>query len=928
MRIVLFTLFLAFSTFLFGQGNMLTLTNGANEYVSLGSTGYRNYGGSAANPLTIEFWFLEDAANAELLGLSNGNLTFEIVSGNLEITAVNGGSSQTISEAVNGAFWHHVSFRFGAINASDNYMVLYFDNVRTDSVTISFDPDLNSGQWYLGALSTTTSVGCSASFDELRFWKGTRSVEDVLWATYDTLELGFEDTTGLVGYFNFQALNVNSLTDSSVASTAADVSTAGTASIVKTTAPCPYYTINGGDLKSDTSYAANQGAPTIPNDYVKLWLLYWHDAIEPGDDFEVGGLTIEFDTVASGTQTSQWSSSLRTRGNFTPATIPTVGEVTIRGSNHILDEALIVTRSIVIRSRPGNCPNCGKGQVTIQSDGRLVFQGKSITFNDAEFNIEGSMEVTSSDHTFKIQNSTVNIRQGGLFFSEASGTNDWQMNGSTLNVEYGGGISVTAAGASVISGNPTRTMTTEFDASQDGWRHFSSPNKAANADWTDYTDDLTLNFNGNSTDNVFYWDASEDASGVAKGWTAVSASSDTTWNRGYVVYEENTNFPMLSSNEVDFSGAFNGGQVNSTIYNYYAPGETQVEEHQGWNLIANPYPGALSVQKLINDYDGDGTQTDQNGTEFPLAYKAIHVWDARSSQYLAILADGTTSQFDNGLGFDSTTVTSTVFIRPFQSFWVKMSPADGTSNTFSLRNAHRFTERMTAGLHEYGKSNLPQLRMSVWAPDSSMDQAVMILDPQATNQWDVGREAFDIKSMDAAVPSLWMTTANGHQSIQSIQLNRGATQVFPVQVESGSVTGAFTFDYQRDAFDQWGDVWLVDSVAQINHHLADAPYVFSLMNEDDQRTLWIHASTSGINLPEFEARSLHVLDGGNYWEIGIGQMRNEGTFEVINSAGVVVQSAEVSNASTRIVKPSVPGVYFLRWNRLGKAPLVEKVIVL
>lgn len=71
-----------------------------------------------------------------------------------------------------------------------------------------------------------------------------------------------------------------------------------------------------------------------------------------------------------------------------------------------------------------------------------------------------------------------------------------------------------------------------------------------------------------------------------------------------------------------------------------------------------------------------------------------------------------------------------------------------------------------------------------------------------------------------------------------------------------------------------------------------------------------------------------MSDLGDRWEVDLGQESINGTIEVINVSGVVLLSLDVHSGRISITKPNTPGVFFLRWDREGEIPLVEKVVAM
>lgn len=909
-------------------GEMFTMDGG---YVDLGAPAARNFG-NTGDPFCIEFYVNDADITSEYLGLSNGNLTIQSSSGTLSCFLSDGGvNNTTLTGTISAGTWHHVALSMNAGAGSNNKITLWVDFTLEDSTEVSWDPDLDASQYYLGALSTTPTNEAEASFDELRFWDASRTADDIRWYTNDTILSGTAEGTGLAGYFTFNDM-LSTLVDST--GNANGTSTNATSPTIETTtAPVPFYTVAVGDLFDSSTWASGQGVPPIPSTYTKIWLQNTYNKLAAGDpDFILGAITVQYDTTgvdgSSGNDDDRSQILYRRSAHINAYSGTTsVGDFVVRGAGHHVYNTMTITRSIQSQSRPGNCPSCGDAQLYIEAGGQVNFQGTSVSFRNGVINISGIIDVKTGGHTLNLTNTEININSGGLLLSEASGANTWNLGGGTVNIAYGGGITNTQHTTSPITGSPTINIETQISGSDDGWRHFSSPSVGGTI--ADFDDDLTFNFAGSATYNAYWWDPTESGvTGVANGWTAITSTTRTT-DVPFVVYESNGSFPVKAGGTVDISNAAIGsGDQTWTLYNYYDPNADQLSQNKGWNMISNPYPGAFNLNTFINDYNGDGGG--DNPSEFPLAYQGVHVWDARTRQYIPYLASGeTVIEHDNSA--DSTaapiTANSSSFVRPFQSFWVKMSDADGdgTTESLTLQNQHRHTFRMIGGNQEYHKTTFPKLRLNVEGPDDRVDQSLIVFNPQTDDSWNAGHEAYDLLSMDADVPSMWIPTADGTQSIYSTDLQNGTTKAIPVVIRAGQ-SGVHSFDFVEDDYDANYGVWIVDSVAQVAHSLRDGAYSFMLPNAGDERTLWVFANTANISIPEYEKDELYVLDNGAYWRIQMEDVKANATIHMTDMSGRVLGVYTMDSDILDLPKPEQSGIYILILNEPGAKPLPARVV--
>lgn len=897
MRQKLLSLFLfVLVTPLIGQpysivtGHMINTPGGATNYINLGDDTDRNFG-SSGQDFTLEFWVKDGDASGDLFANSNGNLTIERSAQTVTVTLKNGGSTQTLTGTINNGTWGHVGLVMKDGPPANHTVVLWIDQTVADSTDISFYPDLSSGEWYAGYIGSGSNYA-SASFDEIRFWNVARTADEFRTYIHDTIHPE-DDRTNLVGYFKFSGSGTT-VSDSS--DTDADGSLVGTGfTRPYSTAPCPFYTIGTTKFFNSATWADGQGTP--PNTvWTNVHLRNNIAEFGVGDaGLNIGTLVVDFDSIVASTPGSR----LRRHVNY--SNNHQVRNLVIVGRNHQISNDFTVTNSITTRSHPGNCLHCGPGELTIQRGGNLIFTGGSITFHGTLYNY-GISRITNSGHSFNGTNSTINMYDGGLFLSTASGSNSWTLTGTTVNVFYGGGISVTGSSTSISGG--TFNMYDKFQSGTEEWRQISSPK--ASGTLADFSDDVTLNFNGAQT-NVFSWDGSEnDGSGNANGWTAATATGNSfSHNTAYTLYVDNTNFTLLNSGEMDVTGTPFSGDYTHTVYNYQDPNVAANSQNKGWNLIPNPYPGAISVSTLINDYNGDGSETDNAGTEWPLDYKAVHAWDARNGQYQAYTASGqSTITHDANL----TVGSFSNYIRPFNAFWVKMGSGDATSESLVVKNAHRTQFRMTSGKSEFHKLNGNELRLNVFDVDSAWDQVLISFDANSTYGWDPGREAYDLKSMAANMPNLEIPTADGLQSIASFPTPQG-TEASAINLTSGKA-GIHYVSLDDRNLDPSLNVYLVDSISGTVTDLKNQTGMVNIATAAENRELWIVYSHSTQSIETWNTHQLTVGTTTDAW-IVYTESGTEGTLEVRDLSGRLVSRYEVSTPEFQFEKPLEKGVYII-----------------
>ena len=262
------------------------------------------------------------------------------------------------------------------------------------------------------------------------------------------------------------------------------------------------------------------------------------------------------------------------------------------------------------------------------------------------------------------------------------------------------------------------------------------------------------------------------SSANAKHWTYLPNNSTTIgpMNDGIAVnlYTGGA-FSILDSGVLDVAGLFGHGDYSYGCYSThdirFEQGKVPLETNQllvtGWNLIPNPYPCNLDLGLLLGD-----------AANFDLNYKAVHVWDARNQQYVAITDDiNNAIDWNTGDSLNNMVMSSAHNIGPFQAFWVKAdytNPGNNPNATENivLRNAHRTVEATMNTL----KTTPPVIALRTWDDDNiGKDQALVAFDAS----YDLAienRDAIKFFSSNPEVPAVATMAEGVNLSINRLPL--------------------------------------------------------------------------------------------------------------------------------------------------------------
>lgn len=524
--------------------------------------------------------------------------------------------------------------------------------------------------------------------------------------------------------------------------------------------------------------------------------------------------------------TTDWS----TGSNWCPNAAPTTNE-TIVISNLSNDPVLgssASTKNIELQS--GATLTLGGNTLTIS--GAFTGTGTIIGSSSSSISYSGTgagtiyMDQTTPGTSNILENLTVN-NSNGLTLA------DTLRIGGTLTLSTGtlttGGYLILAAtgttsygqinyiGSGLTSGNLIVEKYLSDTSSK--WRQFSMP---LTGDLTGFGNiDLLYSSHGTANQrNVYYWDATDAGGNTAGGWMESASSGDQT--RGYSIYSNNSNGGLHDiSTIIKYTGTYSNTDRSYDIKATVDPASSG-STATGWNLIGNPYPSNYDLSVLFTNWPGN------------VSYKAVHVWDATSGQYKAILGSGATIENYNTSGG---TNTSTV-LAPFQAFWVKAN----SDVSFSLSKSYRTTS--STGLGTFLKKELDLARLDVFDADSAWDQTVVYFADGATSTFDPEYDAYKLISLESEVPSIYAVNPDGIFSISGLNADNYIHTV-PLGFRS-TKNGKVSFNLNTTELDEKWFVYLEDKDLGIFYNLKDKPYQFNHTGNSDSRFV-LHFQTYALS---------------------------------------------------------------------------------
>lgn len=587
-------------------------------------------------------------------------------------------------------------------------------------------------------------------------------------------------------------------------------------------------------------------------------------------------------------------------------------------------------------------------QVTVDGNlfintGATFYSDMAININTTtgSLNVEGNLEVTGDitgdEKVVLAETASLDLDAGTLTLNETNEKFTDLTLGTTGIVEVSAGKSLTLTG-DLDNQNTSDGLTLLADASgyaqllttgtistkggthaeqyltasaNEGWRQFGSPVTATFAqvddDFQTYYPNSPGTVGTSEKWNLKYWDASSTTAtptDPAKGWTEVynNAVSFGPANNaiGYSIFV-GSYFNVLNNGILDLEGEVGNGDYTYQTQPTSANG-LAAAINKGWQLIPNPYPSNINISDLLG-----------NTSDFPLAYKAIHIWNGKSQQYTAV-ADNVYTDFSGTTTPDNNTVN----IAPFQAFWVKGS--ETVTETVTLKNSHR----TLVAQGNYFKTTPDLIRLNATAADGAIDQTIITFEQDADDNLD-GRDAFKIMSLNEDMHNMY-TFADGNK----IAINRKAIPApdkhIPMYFEAPNAN-VFKIDMVQETVAINWAIELEDHKTGAIHNLRNGEYSFKNDPSFTSNRFTVHINKTGRSVALNNAERVNIY--GNDEGINVSFLSTKSQIadvSIYNVAGQTLFTGRINTDET-FVWPvhGIPAMYVVNVKLLTET-FTEKVV--
>lgn len=271
------------------------------------------------------------------------------------------------------------------------------------------------------------------------------------------------------------------------------------------------------------------------------------------------------------------------------------------------------------------------------------------------------------------------------------------------------------------------------------WHYISSPIAIANSN--------------QFGEQVYLYNEVVASSNWNKGWVLVENTA-LELARGYDVYR-------LVNSIVPLEGRFNTGPMGIQLSNTDG---SEIAEHEGWNLVGNPYPSAI-------DWDAPQGWTKTNVSD------ATYVWDQKTQNYATYI---------NGVGTNG----GSRYIAPMQGFFVQVTnPGEGY---LGMNNAVRSANTQQRFKSTYSEAE--GIKIRILSNDFS-DETVVRFDSNAGYNFDADFDALKKFSDNPLVPQIYTQTGKGELlAINTYPLDTNSVQI-PVLVRA-TAPGSYTLEFE------------------------------------------------------------------------------------------------------------------------------------
>ncbi|MFC2113776.1 hypothetical protein ACFLRI_00350 [Bacteroidota bacterium] len=612
----------------------------------------------------------------------------------------------------------------------------------------------------------------------------------------------------------------------------ADVLNNGTLNIANTTAP-DFGTLSTGSTVKYTATGGAQSSPATDPDYYNL-------EIDNSNGVSLGG-----DATVNGTLTL------------------TSGALSIGANNLTLEGDLSISS--------GSLTGGASADLTIGSTGsKISLPAISGNLHDLTVARSSGVDITSD-----LTATTSSISAGGILnilegiTHTVSGT---MTNSNGSNTQYLNIKSSASGTGNLITGNSvygTVQRYLEGNATNNPYHFISSPvSGGAFSDiWT------------SGDFNVYWYNEAIVDVDLDVGWTRILAGTLTN-GLGYAVVSD------YATRTMSIDGALNTGTINSPVSYTTTTGTFPNGDPQGYNLIGNPYPTAISATTFLTDNASD------------LAVAAVYYWDNPDGDRLR---GDYASRTAAGGSAGGSAITPDASIAVGQGFFVRVN--SGVS-TLEFNNAQKIAN---SGTQFFVPELVENLNIAIEGPDHLYNEIAFSFSPDASKGYD---HLYDATKLRGNPYIALYSFVEGEQDQYVIQGRPSImeTDIIPIGIHVG-IDGEYSFYVKgMENFSHVTDIYLVDlqtGESQIINQ--DNGYHVNLTaGEYNNRFVLLIGSYAITALDEVLSTSMLFNTYMLNQDVFVNNLsENEGKVRLYNPVGQLLQEIALEAKESRLL--NIPG---------------------
>ncbi len=381
-----------------------------------------------------------------------------------------------------------------------------------------------------------------------------------------------------------------------------------------------------------------------------------------------------------------WNFTSGSYSDLSPSSNPFVGSAKVQPVNWLgADNNWSNTNNWNLNRLPDETDN-----ITIKESTNypIIQSGTNVNINRLEI-VENAQLSIGANSTLGVKSTLVNR---GTITVEGLITFKSDQNGTATLVDFGT-INFVASGAIV--------QQRYLSANKNHYVSVSTANTNSNVFNGAYP-----NYSGYNEDN--------DTPDWGNGWYTVGPNETLGVGKGYTVY-------FFNNTTASFTGTFNKGTLNVPVTNHGYHTDPNID---GWNLIGNPYPAALSVNSFLQTNLG---KIDGN---------AVYMWDEGGTNYSS--SDyATYNSVGSVAGGGGNRPNG--FVAPGQAFFVHVTHNYDIEFNDNMKQTTG-NQFFKTQIHSSG-----ELTLSLVNPSNIYNEILIALLPEATDNFDQNLDAIKVK---------------------------------------------------------------------------------------------------------------------------------------------------------------------------------------